>query len=179
MERGEATGEARSFYRRGLAHGGHGAGRRGWGGSGASVVPRACRGCVRAAWRELGEGGRFARALWCFGRRRPPRARGWGVRTAGLPRLRGSVAGGEARGGEGERGGTRCWAASAMPRRSTCRPRRASSGARSPATLLLNPGRFDDAEVRIAVREAMVIDRNQFPAGLHTISSNLVRILWI
>ena len=30
---------------------------------------------------------------------------GGGVRTAGLPRLRGSVAGGEARGGEGERGG--------------------------------------------------------------------------
>ena len=70
------------------------------------------------AWRELGEGGRFARALWCFGRRRPPRARGWGVRTAGFPRLRGSVAGGEARGGEGERGDTvlgRFGDATAMP----------------------------------------------------------------
>ena len=67
MERGEATGEARSFYRRGPAHGGHGAGRRGWGGSGASVVPRACRGCVRAAWRELGEGGPLrarAEVIW-------------------------------------------------------------------------------------------------------------------
>ena len=75
------------------------------GGSGAFVVPRACHGCVRAAWRELGEGGRFGRALRCVGRRRPPRARGWGVRTAGIPRLGGSVAGGEAKGGEGERGG--------------------------------------------------------------------------
>ena len=59
------NGEARFFYRRGPAHGGHGAGRqgRGWGGLGVSVVSRACCGCVRVAWRELGEGGRFARAV--------------------------------------------------------------------------------------------------------------------
>ena len=78
----------------------------------------------------------------------------------------------EGRGGAGDRGGT----VQGSHATATCRPWRASSGALSPAALLLHSDRIVDAGVRNKVRDARVIEWRHLPARFHTNSSNLVRI---
>ena len=115
--RGEATGGALPFYRRGPAHGGRGAGRRGWGRfrgvRGAAGVPWVRAGGVARARR-----GGLLRArsavLWAA-----PATSGTGVGgpDGRYPASKGLGGRRRSKGRRGREGGTRCRAASATPRR--------------------------------------------------------------